>query len=264
MWLVAIFGALLGFQLGGFLGALIGYFVGDLLARRCSVFFTPRVDAETQAQIESCFFTSVFSLMGCLAKVDGRISKEEVAQTEEFMTRMGLTSEHRRQAIELFKEGAASDFDLQTCLQGFMQLCGQLPNLKQLLLVHLISVALADRVLDEAEEQLLWQVAEAMGYSRQAFTQLMSMIKAQNAFGGGYQQAGADHSQGELALAYQALGVSADESDKDLKRAYRRLMSEYHPDKLIGQGVPEDMVREATERSQEIQAAYDLIRRSRK
>ena len=67
-----------------------------------------------------------------------------------------------------------------------------------------------------------------------------------------------------LADAYLALGVSRDCDDRSLKRAYRRLMSEHHPDKLIAQGVPEDMVKLGTEKSQEIQAAYELIRKQRR
>ena len=65
-------------------------------------------------------------------------------------------------------------------------------------------------------------------------------------------------------MAYEALGITEQTSDKDAKRAYRKLMSEYHPDKLMGQGVPDDMIKVATERSQEVQAAYDLIKKSRK
>jgi len=108
---------------------------------------------------------------------------------------------------------------------------------------------------------------------------LLRMINAQNAFGQGYQSSGGYQSGGEqnysgsysggarvddLALAYQALGVEQSASDAEIKKAYRKLMSEYHPDKLIGQGLPEDMVKAATERAQEIQAAYELIKKSRR
>jgi len=63
--------------------------------------------------------------------------------------------------------------------------------------------------------------------------------------------------------AYTALGVAADVSDRELKQAYRKRMSENHPDKLIAKGVPEHMVKLATERSQEIQAAYEMIKKTR-
>jgi DnaJ like chaperone protein len=97
------------------------------------------------------------------------------------------------------------------------------------------------------------------------------MLNAQNAFRqeqgssqGSYQRAGQQVPRAdELALAYQALGVEKTATDAEIKKAYRKLMSEYHPDKLIGQGLPEDMIKAATERAQEIQAAYDLIKKSR-
>ena len=66
-----------------------------------------------------------------------------------------------------------------------------------------------------------------------------------------------------LFRSYKALGVSRDSSDKEIKRAYRKLMSQYHPDKLMGQGLPEDMISVATEQAKEVQTAYDLIKKHR-
>ena len=58
---------------------------------------------------------------------------------------------------------------------------------------------------------------------------------------------------------YQIMGVAHDATQDEIKRAYRKLMSQYHPDKLMGQGLPEDMIAVATEQAKEIQLAYDLI-----
>ena len=107
-------------------------------------------------------------------------------------------------------------------------------------------------------KSLLEQIAQQIGFSRAEFEQLMSMISAQGQFAGGANETVS------IDQAYAALGVSESDSDKDIKRAYRKLMSKYHPDKLIGQGVPEDMIKIATERSQDIQAAYELIKTERK
>ncbi len=132
------------------------------------------------------------------------------------------------------------------------------PNLRQMLLVYLVNVAMADGSLGSDEVRILREVASTLGFSRIAFEQLLQMIGAQNSFAGN-QQAGAN----DVAVAYQALGVTKDNSDAEIKKAYRKLMSQYHPDKLIGQGLPDDMIKAATERSQEIQAAYDVITKSR-
>ena len=59
------------------------------------------------------------------------------------------------------------------------------------------------------------------------------------------------------------MGVTRDSTDQDIKRAYRKLMSQYHPDKLMGQGLPEDMIAVATEQAKEIQLAYDLITKNK-
>src|SRR5690606_6900561 len=149
----------------------------------------------------------------------------------------------------------------------FRRECSHSPNLRQMLLVYLVNLAMADGHLDEKESQILRQVAESLGFSRFAFDQLLRMIQAQNAFAGGAGNRGGGGQYAprpnDIELAYQAMGVSATATDAEVKKAYRKLMSEYHPDKLIGQGMPADMIKEATERSQEIQTAYELIKKSR-
>ncbi len=136
--------------------------------------------------------------------------------------------------------------------------------------MYLVNMALADGNFDASEEAVLKKVASSLGISSMMFEQMLRMIKAQGAFAGGaggYSSSGGAYSAtpnaNQIDLAYQALGVKSDVTDTQLKRAYRKLMSQYHPDKLTGQGVPEDMIKSATERSQEIQAAYDLIKKSR-
>ena len=135
-----------------------------------------------------------------------------------------------------------------------------------MLVVYLVNVALADGSFDVAEEAIIAKVALGLGIPRFAFERLIQMIKAQNAFQGGQfhgDRYGAPAQANSLELAYQALGLNSDASDGEIKRTYRKLMSQYHPDKLTGQGMPQDMIKEATERSQEIQAAYDTIKKSR-
>jgi DnaJ like chaperone protein len=129
------------------------------------------------------------------------------------------------------------------------------------MLLFLISLALADQVIEPAEHAALVRIATLMGLGVPQLEQLLRMAQAQEHFHG---KAGYAAQPGtSLEDAYEALGVKSRVNDRDLKRAYRKLMSENHPDKLIAQGVPEDMVKLATERSQEIQAAYEMIRKNR-
>lgn len=265
-----IVGAGIGFFVANIVGLVIGFVVGLFFDKGLAGVSKP-IDPQKKAEVERSFFTSIFPLLGHLAKSDGRISEEEVAGSEQLMTRMGLSDADRSEAIVLFKKGSDAEFDINATLDSFMAICGEYNNLRQIFLVYLITIAYADNVLHEEEEKLLYAVAERLGYSRIAFNHLVGMIQAQNHFfrrgadGGqqqGYQRPPA--SQNELALAYKALGVDAGLDDKALKTQYRKLMSEYHPDKLAGRGVPEEMVKVATERSQEIQSAYELIKKHRK
>ncbi len=249
-------GAFFGFFSLGFIGAAFGFVMGSIIDRslRLGVGAVNPLSAKSR---QHSFLKTLFQLMGKLAKADGHISQQEIDGVESFIRQLGMEAAHRQEAIDYFKQGAQAGFDVHTCLAEFKQHCGQTKHLNQTLLSYLIALAMADGVLDSAEESLLIEIAKQLGITAQELQQLMAMIGAQNQFANDAAQ------QGSLEQAYAALGVSESDSDKDIKRAYRQLRSKYHPDKLIGQGLPEDMVKEATERSQEIRSAYEMIQKQR-
>jgi DnaJ like chaperone protein len=260
--MVKIIAAFMGWQVAGLFGAMIGFYIGHFFDRGLSGFSRP-LSAQQQQRVGACYFETTFTLLGYLAKADGRVSEEEISQAEALMSRMGLNAEHRQQAIGLFKVGANSNFVLDDLMQQFVSTCGRMNNLKQSLLNDLIVLALADGELHPAERQALQSIAQYLGVSKALFERLIAMIMAQSQFKGAG-SGGEASSAGQLEAAYKALGVSAKNTDSEVKKAYRKLLSENHPDKLMGQGMPDDMIKLATERTQEIRKAYELIQQSRK
>ena len=255
-----LIGGVIGFLVLGIFGLIIGVFVGHMFDNglvRTLRFASP----ENIARIQKSFFETTFLLSGYLAKSDGHISQQEVDHTEMIIKQMGLSVEQRQRAIELFKQGSSADFQLEPAINAFIEVCGRQRQIQQTLLFFLISLALADHTIDAAEQAALQKIAALLGIPPRVLEQMMRMGQAQDNFhgtGGFKAQPGTS-----LEDAYTALGVDKNVDDKSLKRAYRKLMSENHPDKLIAQGVPEDMIKLATERSQEIAAAYEMIKKSR-
>ena len=266
-----IIGGLFGILIGGPFTALIGVFIGHQFDKGLGGFLNP-VSAAEQLRIRDSFFHTLFGLLGHLAKSDGQVSKVEIAQAEALMGSMGLTPSNRAEAIGLFKAGASAGFSIDPVMQSFMQVCGRHNNLKRQLLNYLISLAMADGDLHSAEQAVLRKVARHLGFSEALFDKFIEMIMAQSEFKNTGSSSGSGSSYGSrgpasashLEAAYKALGVNASKSDAEIKKAYRKLISQNHPYKLIGQGMPEDMVKLATERTQEIQTAYELIVARRK
>jgi DnaJ like chaperone protein len=255
--LFKLIGIAAGYFFFGWWGVLLGLIVGSVIDR-VRALGEGALNPLQHAVRQAVFLETVFIAMGKLAKADGRVSEEEVAHAEEFMQKLGMTAEHRQLAISWFRKGADPAFDIEPVLIRFNAVCGHTRNLKDMLLVYLIVLAHADGHFHPAEDELLTGMAGRLGYGPEAFRHLLNMVLNQSHFGG--QQA-----DPAVALddAYKALGVAKDSSDAEVKRAWRKLMSQYHPDKLMGQGVPEDMIKMATEQAKEIQLAYDLVKKSR-
>lgn len=255
-----VIGGLIGLMAAGIVGLVIGVAVGHAFDR--GLIATFRFGSpENIERIKASFFETTFLLSGFVAKADGRVSEQEVEHTELIFQHMNLDQAQRKRAIDLFRQGAAAEFEPRPVISDFLLACGPQRQLQQTLLLFLISVALADQKLEPTEKAALERIAVMMGFGSGRLEQLLRMAQAQEHFHGedGYvAQPGTS-----LEDAYAALGVEKSATDRELKQAYRRRMSENHPDKLIARGVPEDMIKLATERSQEIQAAYEMIKRTR-
>jgi len=262
--IVGLLGMLIGGPIGLAIGVLIGHFL-DRGVERVQSFnpFRPYRPGERE-EVQEALFSAVFSIMGHLAKADGRVSQQEIGQAEAAMTRMQLDDEQRRRAQEAFRQGKEDDFPLDRTVAEFRQRIRRRRHLVVVFLELLLQTALADGELHAEEERILFRVAAGLGVPESQFRQILDMVLAQARFGGAGAAGGATGtSKPSLGQAYQVLGVGEDASDQEVKKAYRRLMSEHHPDKLAARGVPEEMIRVSTEKTAEISKAYDMIKEAR-
>lgn len=252
-WWGKALGGAFGFLIGGPLGALMGIAFGHGFDRGLGKLDDDSAPAG-QERIQAAFFTATFSVMGHIAKVDGRVTRDEIRHAEEVMRRLGLDADQREAAKKLFNEGKAASFPLAEVLVQFRREVHRRTTLIQMFVEIQLQAALADGVLHPAEREALAGICRHLGIPRAQLERLEEMLRA--GFGGGA-------APGSLDDAYDLLGVDASVGDAELKRAYRRLMSQHHPDKLVAKGLPEEMIRDANEKTQQIKAAYELIRKSR-
>ena len=247
----AILGAIFGSLPGAIIGGLVGYGAGILL--RQSVVGGLRV-------VQSQLIESTFSIMGALCKADKVVTRDEIQAVERTFDMLKLNSAQREQAKAAFTRGKQTDFDLDAAVDAFGRVTrGRGPLLQLFLQLQIMAVA-ADGRIHPAEHEMLVRIARRLGLHESDVSQLEALLRAAT---GGPSRAGATPPQDRLADAYAALGVTPNSTGAEIKRAYRKLISQNHPDKLAARGLPESMRAVAEERSREINSAYDLIKAAR-
>lgn len=276
-----ILGFILGYKFfggffGGLLGLLIGHWGDKKLYELGSVSSSIFGKGLTR---QSLFSQTTFAVLGHISKAKGRVTEDDIQLARNLMVSMKLDTNQQQLAQKAFTLGKEADFPLRQVIQEFREACGQRRDLLRFFVEVQMQAALQDGSLDDKERQILFTIAETMGMSRFQFEQLLAMVAAAQQFrsyrqryqhqqGGysDYSQQGYSHSNGyaqpsgpTLEDAYNVLGVSANDDQNSVKRAYRKLMNEHHPDKLVAKGLPPEMMAVAKEKAQQIQAAYDLI-----
>jgi DnaJ like chaperone protein len=264
-WWGTVLGGAFGFMIGGPLGALLGAALGRRFDKGLQGLGDYPAQTGDQERVQTAFFTASFAVMGHLAKVDGQVSKDEIRLAEEVMARMHLDAGMRRAAINLFNEGKAADFDLDAVLDQFRTECHRRRHLLQMFIEIQLHACYADGGLHAEEARVLRHISERLGFSAQEFAHLEAMVRAAREFAGAGAQGRrtAAPARDRLAEAYKVLDVQPDASDAGIKTAYRRLMNQHHPDKLVAKGLPEEMIALATEKTQEIKAAYETVKAAR-
>ena len=267
-WWGKLIGGAIGYALSdSIIGIIVGIFLGHQLDRiiRSGLSGGIGFDRSSKERTQAAFFTATFSVMGHISKSDGLVSPEEIQLAEHVMQQMCLTNEQRVSAIEYFNQGKNANFELDETLVAFRKECGRKTALLQMFIEIQLQAVYADGIKEPREEQILQHICEVLGYPVMLLAQLESMFFASKRSHQSYSSNGSyATSSSALEDAYKIIGVSKSASDAEVKKAYRRLMSQNHPDKLIHKGLPEEMIEIATNKTQEIQKAYDLISETRK
>ena len=239
-----VLGGIIGFVLGRwsglFWGVLIGWWLGRTLRKTLA------------RAVQTRFLDATFAVMGAVCKADGRVSEDEVRVAETLFERLRLSADGRASARAAFNRGKEPGFDLDAEVANFAKACrGQKPLVEMFLQVQLAAVS-ADGKVNAEEHRIFVRIARGLGLPEAEVQRLEASLRIHT-----------NSSQQKLDDAYEVMGVDAKVSDADLKKAYRRLMSEHHPDKLAARGMPDSMREMAEERTRDITAAYDLIKTAR-
>ena len=251
-----VLGFLFGFMLSkNLFGALLGLWLGHNFDKGRKLDFDSFSGrAENKRRLD--FFYTTFSVMGFIAKAKGRVSEHEIAFANAYMNQLGLNSEMKREAQDAFREGKMAGFPLEERVENLRDSCRHRKDLLLLFLEIQIQVAFADGSLDDTERKALHRVAKLLGYSASDLDRLLEMIIAGAQF---HQQSSTPE---QLDNAYKLLGIEQGASEREIKKSYKKLMAQHHPDKLVAKGLPPEMMEVAKQKTQDIQSAYEMINKS--
>ena len=274
-----VIGGILGSMLGGPFGAVLGVAIGHTFDRdkdkngesgyqyRESP-GRPGPDFNL-GQAQMTFFVATFSMLGKMANADGQISATERNTVIQFMSNdLRLSKQDQEFALRIFDTAAVSSESFEKFAEQFYQSFYGNPQMIEMMMDILVRIAMTDGVLSDKENQFIAQAAMCMRYPAGNVDYLKTKYgHRQNqgsSYNSGYSSSSSSRSDsGSLAAAYSVLGCSASDSDETIKAKYKKLIKEYHPDVIASKGLPEEFMKFATEKFDQIQKAYEAIKKVR-
>ena len=242
----------IGMFLGGPLGAIAGAALGHHLIdkkRDGMVYEIPQgvhPGLRHVEQAQAAYFISIFSILGKLSKIDGVITKEEISVTRNFIDSLPIRNEEKQFAKKVFREAKDSRYTIEDFAVQFYQMNKQRPELRLSFFDLLFHVAAADGTLHPAEESALKRIKAIFQISDRQYDNIKSVYFD------------------DIDKSYKILNCTPESSDQEIKSSYKKLVKDFHPDRIVSKGLPEEFTEFATKRFREIQEAYEKIRRERK
>jgi DnaJ like chaperone protein len=231
-----IVGGAAGFALGGPLGAIVGAAAGHAVDKM-------RAGPPSEKQRQAAFSIAVIVLAAKMAKADGVVTRDEI---DTFKRMFHVPAHEMRNVGRLFDQAKQDSAGYAPYARQVAELFHDSPLVLEELLDGLFLIAKADNVVHPAELQFLYHVSEIFGFDQATFERVCESQRAP-----------------VEADPYGVLGVGQEESDADIKNAYRALVREHHPDRLMAQGMPQEFIDVANKKVAAINEAYHRIRRER-
>jgi DnaJ like chaperone protein len=262
------FGLMVASPLGmGFWGMLVGVILGGRFDRVMNNFKEGVFFSQQKHACQEIFFAVTFQVMGHIAKSDGRVSQHEIRAAQQIMKQMQMDAAAKKLAVEAFSQGKTSSFNIDQALLRLRQACSRNPALIRMFIDIQVQAAEAEGMVPVRKQQLLQYISEQLNANMHSgyafFDQFFEQVRQQQ--NSHYQQQ--HHYQRQvqpdtsmrLQQAYDLLDVKDTATKDQVKRAYRKQMGANHPDRMVSKGLPEEMIKLATQKTQRIKKAYELI-----
>ncbi len=236
-------GAGLGFALGGPIGSVLGFAVGNFIDgfSKKDIEEARRYQSSSRTVQSGDFEISLLILSSVVIKSDGNIDQHELAFVRQHFKKM-YGKERANHAFKLFK-GFIKNNNIST-RQICFQIRQNLSHAARLQLIHfLFGIAKSDGIVIEAEVNVIKTISGYLYISHRDFESIKAMF------------------YNSSDSAYRILEIDKSASDNDIKKAYRKMVKKYHPDKL--QHLGEEHIKGATEKFRQVQKAYEQIQKER-
>lgn len=237
-----IIGGAAGFAIGGPLGALLGVGAGHAVDRARAEMAEGQ--GEGKGDVHSIAFTiAVIALGAKMAKADGRVTPDEVRAFREVFR---VPEAEVKNVARIFDQARKDVAGYEAYAAQIGSMFKNQPKVLENLLDGLFHIARADGRFAPGEDQYLRSVAGLFGFSESEFARIREA-----------------HVGPDAADPYTVLGIDRTATADQVKKRWRALVREHHPDSLMAKGVPQEFIDVATKKVASINAAYDKISRER-
>ena len=235
----------MGMLFGGPLGAIAGAALGHHLIDKKTSQINRQISFGQAEQSQAAYFVSIFSILGKLAKADGVITRDEIAVVEGFLSSLQIPQQQKQFARQVFREAKNSPYSIDDFASQLYQINRHQPTILLSFMDLLFKLAAADGKLHPAEETQLKRVQNIFMISNQQFESIKSIYF------------------NKADRYYNILDCTNKSTNEEIRASYKRLVKDFHPDTIISKGLPEEFIQFATKRFQEIQEAYEIVRKDR-